>query len=226
MWFIRYSFIFSIKIKTKAMKNYVLFFILLTSTFLLSYLSNYTLNLDELNYNSLAEKLTTTQLKTVLNLQEKWEWVGYVAIAIFLLLKTSIIAAILDIGCFFFSKEIKYKKLFNIVVKAEFLFLFVIIFKTLWFYIFQQDYTLEDLQYFYPLSALNIIGYQGLETWFIYPFQVLNLFEVAYWFILAYLIGKEINETTDKGLSIVISSYGVGLLIWVVGVMFLTLNMS
>ena len=60
---------------------------------------------------------------------------------------------------------------------------------------------------------LNIIGSQGLEAWFIYPFQVLNLFEVAYWFILAYFIGKEINDTTEKGLSIVASSYGVGLLI-------------
>ncbi|AUS06532.1 hypothetical protein [Pseudotamlana carrageenivorans] len=76
------------------------------------------------------------------------------------------------------------------------------------------------------LSALNIIGYEGLQTWFIYPFQVLNLFELAYWFILAFLIGKEIHENTDKGMAIVASSYGIGLLIWVVGVMFITLNMS
>lgn len=82
------------------------------------------------------------------------------------------------------------------------------------------------MQYFYPLSALNIIGYEGLQSWFIYPFQLINLFELAYWVILAYLIGKEFNENTDKGLSIVASSYGVSLLIWVVGMMFFTLNMS
>lgn len=76
------------------------------------------------------------------------------------------------------------------------------------------------------MSALNIIGYEGLQPWFIYPFQVLNLFELAYWVILAYLIGKELNENTDKGMSIVVSSYGVSLLIWVVGVMFFTLNIS
>ena len=55
---------------------------------------------------------------------------------------------------------------------------------------------------------------------------MLNLLEVAYWFILAYLIGKELNENIDKGFLIVASSYGVALLIWIVGVMFLTLNMS
>jgi len=143
-----------------------------------------------------------------------------------LIIKVSIIALILDVGCFFFDKEIMYKKLFNIVTKAEFVFLGIIILKTIWFYVFQQDYTLEDLQYFYPLSALNIVGYEGLETWFIYPFQVINLFEFAYWFILAFLISKELKTTTSKGFSIVASSYGVALVIWVVVVMFFTLNMS
>ncbi len=77
------------------------------------------------------------------------------------------------------------------------------------------------------MSALNIIGYEGLEPWFIYPLQVLNLFELAYWFIIAFLLNKEINDTeSTKGLQIVVSSYGVSLLIWVVGVMFFTLNMS
>lgn len=65
----------------------------------------------------------------------------------------------------------------------------VIVFKIAWFYFFQLNYTLEDIQYFYPFSALNIVGYEGLQPWFVYPIQVLNLFELAYWFILAYLIG-------------------------------------
>ncbi|WP_445908813.1 hypothetical protein [Yeosuana sp.] len=195
-------------------------------TLILGFFSEIILNTEILLINSLAENLTYKQLQEITEFNDKWQWLGYAIMPLLTLLKISIIAAVLDIGCFFFSTEIKYKKLFNIVVKAEFVFLLVIIFKTAWFYAFQPSFTLEDLQYFYPLSALNIIGYQGIETWFVYPFQVLNLFEVAYWFILAYLIGKEINETTDKGFSIVASSYGVGLLIWVVGVMFLTLNMS
>ena len=184
------------------------------------------INVEELVLNSLIENFSLSQIENYLSSKERWEYFSYLIIFIMLLLKTAVIAAILDAGCFFFSKEIKYKKLFNIVVKAEFVFLLVIVFKTAWFYVFQQDYTLEDLQYFYPLSALNIIGYEGLQPWFVYPLQVLNLFELAYWVILAYLLGKELKVSTDKGMSIVASSYGVGLLIWVVAVMFLTLNMS
>lgn len=209
------------------MKNNTLLFLILSIlTLLFSLLSKELLNADELTVNSLENQFTREQIISFLDVQKKWQWVGYALIPLLLLLKISIIAAILDAGCFFFDKEIKYKRLFYIVTKAEFVFLLVIIFKTCWFYVFQQNNTLEGLQYFYPLSALNIIGYEGLQTWFVYPFQILNLFEVAYWLILAYLIGKELKVTITKGLTIVASSYGVGLVIWVVGVMFLTLNMS
>jgi len=205
------------------MKNY---FFLLLLVFFLGFISKELLNTEELVINSLAEQLTTKQIEKALNFQQKWEWIAYLLLPLLLIIKVSIIALILDVGCFFFDKEIMYKKLFNIVTKAEFVFLGIIILKTIWFYVFQQDYTLEDLQYFYPLSALNIVGYEGLETWFIYPFQVINLFEFAYWFILAFLISKELKTTTSKGFSIVASSYGVALVIWVVVVMFFTLNMS
>lgn len=207
------------------MRNIKLIYLLILSLFFLL-LFEYFIEYDKLYISSISEILTHKQVEEIINFQSKWIWVKYVITPLLLFLKISIIAAILDVGCFLFNKSIKYKILFNIVVKAEFIFLLVIIFKIVWFYFFQPNYTLEDLQYFYPLSALNIIGYKGLQPWFIYPFQVLNLFELAYWIILAYLIGKELNENTDKGFSIVASSYGVGLLIWVVSVMFLTLNIS
>lgn len=208
------------------LRNLHYFIILVIISLTLSLLSREMLNGNELYVNLLAEQLTSEQIQDTLNFQQKWQWLSYAIIPLLLLLKISIIAAILDAGCFFFNKEITYKQLFNIVVKAEFVFLLVIIFKTLWFYVFQQDYTLEDLQYFYPLSAINITGYEGLQPWFVYPLQVLNLFELAYWGILAYLLGKTLKISTNKGLSIVAGSYGVGLLIWVVAVMFLTLNVT
>ena len=103
------------------------------------------------------------------------------------------------------------------------MFLLVGIAKIIWFYFFQTNYTLKDIQYFYPLSALNIVDYKGLEPWFIYPFQTLNLFELAYWLILAFYIGKATETNMDNGLKIVASSYGSALLLWVITVMFLYL---
>lgn len=195
-------------------------------TLVISVFSKNILSTESLIFNSLSDSLTQNQIEDYLDAKKKWQWISYLLVPLLLFLKVLLISVILDVGLFFREKEIKFKRIFEIVVKAEFVFLLIALFKTAWFYLFQTDYNLEDLQYFYPLSALNIIGYEGLQPWFIYPFQVLNLFELAYWFILAYLIGKELNENTDKGFSIVASSYGVILLIWVVGVMFFTLNMS
>lgn len=206
---------------------------LLIGSFLTTYVIATTLSVNDLLYQSYSEKLTTIQIEKVFELQEKWQWLSYAIIPLIVLIKSMLITTVLYIGTFFYSKaKVTFKQLFNVVVKAEFVFLGVGVLKIIWFYFFQTNYTLEDLQYFYPLSALNIVGYKGLEPWFIYPFQVLNLFELAYWLILAYFIGKlaftikDKGKPMDLGLKIVASSYGSALLLWVVVVMFFTLNYS
>lgn len=210
------------------MKSTFFKYILLSITFILiTELSKSILKFDELLYNSLAERLTSKQIEGYFELQTKWKWVGYIFVPIYILLKTSIIASVLYIGTFFFSEnEIKYHKLWDISIKAEFIFILVPVLKILWFYFIKINYTLEDFQYFYPLSALNITGYKGLELWYIYPFQILNLFEFFYWLLLAYFIGKTTETNMDRGLKIVLSSYGSTLLLWVAVVMFFTLNYS
>lgn len=186
-------------------------------------ISSFVLNTKELLLSNLSDQLTKNQIEEVIELNQKWEWLGYLLIPIFLLIKVSLISAILHIGLFLFNKKINYKSIFNTVTKAEFIFVIMGITKLIWF-TFKSEYTFEDLQYFYPLSALSIVGYEGISPWFLYPFQTLNLFELVYWITLAYLIGKEIKISTDNALKIVASSYGSALLIWMVVVMFFSLN--
>jgi hypothetical protein len=201
--------------------------ILCIATILLGELSKNLLNIDKLLYLSLAENLTNNQIQEIFALQIKWQWFGYLFVLIYTLLKTCMIASVLYIGTFFYSKnDVTFKNIWTCVIQAEFLFLLVPVLKIIWLYFFQTNYILEDIQYFYPLSALNIVGYRGLEPWLIYPFQILNLFEVAYWLLLAYFIGKITETNMDRGLKIVASSYGSALLLWVVVIMFFTLNYS
>ena len=210
-----------------------LFLIVSVLSIFLNELITFFLNLDKLIYNSLIERLTLYQVKDILEVKKKWQWISYAIIPIIILIKTIIISSIIYVGTFFYSKnKVTFKQLFVAVIKAEFVFLGVGVLKIVWFYFFQTSYTLEDLQYFYPLSALNIVGYKSLDAWFIYPLQVLNLFELAYWLLLAYFIGKlaftekDKGKPMDLGFKIVASSYGSALLLWVVVVMFFTLNYS
>lgn len=197
------------------------------------YITNILLESDKLVLNSIAEQLSVNQIENFLKIQEKWQLASFLLLPVIFYIKASIISSILYVGVFFFSKtKVNFKQLLNVSIKAEFVFLGVGVLKLIWFYFFQTNYTLEDLQYFYPLSALNIIGYNGLETYFIYPFQVLNLFELAYILLLGYYIGKLVYTPQNKenpmdfGLKIVASSYVPALFLWVTVVMFFTLNYS
>lgn len=209
------------------MKNlFIRYLFISIALIILSEATKYVLNINVLLYQNLSEQLSTEQLNEFFSFKEKWEWIGYIGIPILILFKTSLITIIIYIGLFFSNKDLKLKLIWKIILKAEFIFLLVPLFKIIWFYFFQTSYTLEDIQYFYPLSALNIIGYEGLDPWYIYPLQTLNLFELAYWLFLGYLIGKETKTNMDNGFKIVASSYGPALLLWVVTIMFFTLNYS
>ncbi|MCD0467382.1 hypothetical protein [Flavobacterium sp. ENC] len=181
---------------------------------------------DNSLYNSLCEQLTSLQIKNLTGFQKRWQWIEYMFIPAILLIKTILIAAILYIGLTFSDRELKFNRLWDAVIKAEFIFLLVPVFKIIWFYFFQTSYTLKDIQNFYPLSALSIIEYTELQRWSIYPFQILNLFELTYIIYLGYQVGQLTNTHTGKGLKIVGYSYVHVLLLWVVTIMFFTKNYS
>lgn len=205
----------------------LLYFIILCGLmFFLAEYTKYLLNINNLIYADFSEKFTGNVLESVFQQTRNWQLIGYILLPILLFVKTQIIAGILGIGAFLFNKKISHGRLWNIVLKAEFLFLLVGVLKIIWFYFFRTNYTLEDIEYFYPLSMLNIVGYKNVEPWYIYPLQTLNVFEMFYWIILALLIDKELEIKDNIGIKIVASSYGPALFLWVVGVMFFTLNIS
>ncbi|GAB3250601.1 hypothetical protein GCM10027347_08480 [Larkinella harenae] len=63
-----------------------------------------------------------------------------------------------------------------------------------------------------------------MQQYWHYPLQTANLFEFAYWFLLAYGVSDACKEPFSKAFSLVRSSYGVGLLLWVTLVVFVTVT--
>jgi len=186
--------------------------------------------MDELIINSLTEQFTSTQIQGVIESQEKWAWLPYVIIPLFILLRSSLVATCISVGHYLYHIDdmvsIKFKHFLNIAIKAEVVLLFVGLSKLVWFGFIDTNFTLEDLQQFYPLSITNFLDVQNIDTWLLYPLQTLNLFEVIYWFALAYGLFELVKGKFWKSFQITIVSYGTGLVIWVVCIMFFTLNMS
>lgn len=210
------------------MKNTYTFFILLIFSYIfLNEVIEYIVDFDDLIYNSLSTNLTSNQINDFFNLRDKWGWINFLIVPIYLFFKTIIISSSVYVGIFFFGKsEITFNSILNITIRAEFIFTLVGILKIIWFYFFETNYTLEDIQCFYPLSAINITGYKEIEPWLIYPLQTLNLFELAYVIYLAYQIGYITKTNPDNGLKIICYSYVPIMFLWVIIIMFFTLNYS
>jgi hypothetical protein len=189
-------------------------------------LSNYFLGIDKLSYNELIESLAKEQVEQIVNNQNKWSWVGYAIIPLLILLRTSLVTLCISIGLFFYDIEnkIKFKQLFRIALIGEFVLISVGIFKLIYFYFVKKDYTLLDIQQFYPLSYTNFLNLTKIEPWLIYPLQTINLFEIGYFFVLVYGLHNLLKNRYVKSFEIVAVSYRTELIIWLGLVTFLTLN--
>ncbi len=181
---------------------------------------------DELYFQSLSTRFSTDQITELLNFQSKYELLNYVILTLMNLLKYGTITLAIYTLTILLGLKINYSNIFKVVILAEFIFLVPLVLKFIWFYFIQSNYTLEELQFFYPLSALNIFNIGEVSQLWIYPLQLLNLFEVVYWFILALGIHKLIKSDYEKSLKLVLSSYLPAMLLWVVFVMFLTVTFN
>ncbi|QTD36731.1 hypothetical protein JL193_11345 [Polaribacter batillariae] len=209
-------------------KNYILFAIIIFIIAFILFLSENIINTDEFFYNSYAEDYTRDQLNNYIARREKWSWVIYAIVPIVVLIRTSLVSICLNIGVFIYNTEnkIKFKHFFKIALLGEFILASVSYSKFFYFYLIKTEYTLSDIKQFYPLSYTNFLDLKNIEPWLVYPLQTINLFEIAYFFVLVYGLHKILKNKYAKSFEIVAVSYGSGLAIWLGLVMFLTLNMS
>lgn len=209
------------------MNNKFWFFILLSHLCIIFLTSN-TLHTDELIFHSFSDQLTQEQLHEYIASKEKWAWIGYLITTLLVLLRIILVATCISIGYYLYhiDNDIKFKHFFNLSLQAEVVLLLVGVSKLVWFSFIDTTYTLQDLQQFYPLSVTNFLDLQNVDAWLLYPLQTLNLFEIAYWLALTYGLFKLIKGKFWKSFEIIMVSYGTGLVIWIVCIMFLTLNMS
>jgi len=162
----------------------------------------------------------------ILDKQQKLQWLGYVFIPFITILKLLVVTIILSTGEVFYNLKLSFEKAFKVVLYSEAIFVIMEIIKLLWVYLFVNNLSIEYLQFFTPLSLINIFNLGELEPWFIYPFQTLNIFELIYIYLLTFNINKITDCGMGKATNLVLSTYGIGLIIWIVFVSFITLNFT
>lgn len=211
--------------------NYLHFVLLVLLSVLFTYEFNTFIQTDNIIAQNLSEKYTQEMISNYLNLRNVWTWVIYIFILVAVYVTTSLIALIilLVIELYYLNENktnVKFKDTWRIVLCAQWSTVLVIFVKVLWFGFYHTQYTLEELQSFSPLSLINFFDRKTLDVWLVYPIQLINLFELAYWIILIIGIKKLLNRSWLKSVEMIFLSYGIALFVWVVIIMFISLNFS
>lgn len=181
---------------------------------------------DDLYYQSFGEQLDYDRIVELVNIGKKWQWLGYAIMPVVYFIKFFFAAGSILIGCLVAGHNLSFRKLFNVVVIAEFVFLLSTIIKVVWFGFINETYTLQELQNFAPLSLLSLFESSLVDPWLLYPLQLINVFEVVYCILLAAGLSLLLKQPLSKTTVIIFASYGLGIMVWAIFVVFLSMNFA
>jgi hypothetical protein len=155
--------------------------------------------------------------------QQIHKWV-YLFTVIYIVLKFLLVSLVVNTGFYLFKQNVSYQVVLKAVIIADFIFFIPAAFKIWYFAHVLSNEQLAEWIYYYPGSLLSFLNYKG-TTW-VYLLQVMNIFEVIYWFLIAGLLSKFLNLGFEANLRVVITSYLPALLFWSILVIFYTLMLS
>ena len=212
------------------MRNFLIFLLIILIYSLLIFLDTHFIHTATKIFDFLAKDYPSSVVQNYMESQKKWWWVSYAVTPVLIGIKVLLVAFCLNFVKIISEKleNVKFRDILTVVLIAEFVFIIAGFYKFFNFYLIETDYTLETLQTYYPLSLINYKEAISTEKWLAYPLQLLNVFEIMYWGVLAWgiwqLVDKKISY--QRSLGYVALTYGIGLLFWVGVVCFLILSVS
>jgi hypothetical protein len=214
------------------MKPLHLFLCLSALGILLTFAVQYLFFTDTLLQQTFGGQLAFERVSDMVALSKKWQWVGYLSIPVVVLLRVFYTSVFIYTGLFFADIATGFGRIFKIALWADFAFVLSGFSKLVMLLFFKEVSTLHDLQ-FQPLSVLELTARASTDAIFIYPLSLLNLFELGYFIVLAWLLKDLLSEEQPeipigygKTFRLVGLSYGSGLILWVITVMFISINLT
>jgi hypothetical protein len=138
----------------------------------------------------------------------------FLAIPLIYAYKVTIIAFVLWVGAFMFGYRITYKQMWHVALVSETIFLLPEFIKIMWFILIDRQPEITEITSFYPLSLMNLFNPDLVADNLQYPLKALNLFEIAYWFILVEAVNITANKKWLYAFAIVFTTYVPGFLFW------------
>ena len=200
------------------------FWALCACSLLFAIFGEYFLYTDSQLYSSLSEQFTNEQIKILLNLRNKWIGLYYLLIPIFIIIRVLYTSFCLFLGDLFQETHWGYKRMFNIALKTDAVFILSTIVVFYYYLIFGDNKTIDVN--IHPFSLLAVTGQESIPEWLIFAYNSINMFELFYIVFLTLLIRTSTKTGYIKALIFSLLTYGVGNYLYIIVITFLYLNYS
>ncbi len=206
--------------------GWMVFSLICATLFLTAFIQQKMILTDQVYFNTWSQQLAYDRVETLLAMKHKWLWAGYFVIPLIVLLQVSFVASCLTTGALLGNFEGNFRFFFGIVLRCYPVLMLHGIAILITALLFKDISTISDFQRADYFSAAALINQQDLTAWYIYPLKVLNVVEICFWLLLSWNLSQYTGRSWLANFKFVASSYGVGLLLWVLFIMFLQLNLS
>lgn len=181
---------------------------------------------DAVYYNSFGEQLAYEQIASMMHVRSHWGWLTYVISPLIVALRTTLVSLCLLVGILWKNQRLPFKQLWAMVMKAEMVYAIGSVVIAISLLSLQNVHTFNDIGNFHGYSMLAFVKLEGLAVWLRAPLRFINLFELGYWFMLIWGLQHLMKESFSSMFRLTVSTYGIGLLLWMVLMLFLEVSFS
>ena len=180
---------------------------------------------DALFYNSFGEQMAYERIEELITRKEQYQWLTYALIPVLLLVQLFLISLCLNVGTILYEYKIGFKKLFRMMAQGSVWLALIGVLQLVPLY-FSEVQTLDQMGQIDWFSLAALFSETELPLWLLLPLKLLSLLTLLTLLILAggmhYLSGRPYR----KMLGFVALTYGLGMILLVLLLVFLQLNMT
>lgn len=180
---------------------------------------------EELFYNSLGEQMAYERIEALVLQQQKYKWLSYVIAPIALLMQVFLITLCLNVGTILFEYKVGFRKLFGMVIRATAVIAVISTIQLIPFLLVDIQ-TLDQLVQLDWFSLAALFQGADLPTWLLLPLKMINLVMLFTLLILAGGMHYLSDRPYRQMLGFVSLTYGLGMILLVLLLVFLQLNMT
>lgn len=204
---------------------WVVFILLCLGYATTAYIQDTMILTKEVYYNTLGEQLTIERIDAMLEDQAKWKFVGYLLIPFMVIFQTFLVALCLNCGTIMMNYKMRFPLLFMLVMRSSIVFLLWKLSFT-FILLFSKVQSIDDLTTVNKFALAGFVEKTNVPEWLMYPLSIINVFEVAFGLLLTFGMSRLLQKSFISSLGFVATTYGLGLLMWMIFIIFLQLNLS